>query len=115
MTASTKRVFFALWPDVPARALLAALAREVALESGGRPTAPNLFHLTLAYVGEQPAIRVDSLRRLAGLIGARPFALALDRVGGVERTGIAWLGASTPQQDLAALQGDLVEIGRAHV
>jgi 2'-5' RNA ligase len=103
----SRRFFFALWPDAPAQALLAGLAREVALESGGRPTLPHLIHLTLAFVGEQPAIRVDSLRRLAGVIRARAFVLALDKIGGFERTGIAWLGSSAPQAELAALHDDL--------
>jgi len=105
--AATQRVFFALWPDAPARALLARLAREVALESGGRPALPELIHLTLAFVGEQPAICVDSLRRLAAVIRARSFVLALDRVGGFQRTGIAWLGSSAPQAELLALHDDL--------
>ncbi|HEY2969090.1 MAG TPA: RNA 2',3'-cyclic phosphodiesterase [Casimicrobiaceae bacterium] len=103
----SRRLFFALWPDEPARALIAGLAREVALESGGRPTALNHIHLTLAFVGEQPAIRIDSLRRLAGVVRARAFMLALDEIGGFRRTGIAWLGASAAQPGLAALHDDL--------
>ena len=102
-----QRVFFALWPDSPARAALAGLAREVALESGGRPTAANLIHLTLAFVGDQPAIRVDSLRRLAAGIRTGGFMLALDEIGGFARTGIAWLGASAPQPGLVALRDNL--------
>jgi 2'-5' RNA ligase len=103
----SQRVFFALWPDVAARAALAGVAREVALESGGRPTAPNHIHLTLAFVGEQPAIRLDTLRHLAGGIRAPTFVLALDEVGGFRRTGIAWLGSSGPQPELAALHDEL--------
>ncbi len=109
----SRRFFFALWPDPPARALIARLAREVALESCGRPTLPDLIHLTLAFVGPQPAIRVDSLRRLAGLIRGRGFMLALDRVGVFEKAGVAWLGASTLQEDLTALQRDLADALRS--
>ncbi len=106
---NTRRFFFALWPDPPARTLLGGLAREVALESGGRPTLPDLIHLTLAFVGAQPAIRLDSLRRLAGLVRARSFVLALDKIGGFQRTGIAWLGSTSPQSELLALQRDLTD------
>ncbi|HEX8011764.1 MAG TPA: RNA 2',3'-cyclic phosphodiesterase [Casimicrobiaceae bacterium] len=114
MSASaTQRVFFALWPDPPARASLAALAREVALESGGRPTLPGLIHLTLAFVGDQPAIRLDSLRRLAGIIRATSFVLALDKIGAFRRTGITWLGSSAPQPELLALQRDLADALRS--
>jgi 2'-5' RNA ligase len=107
MTEATQRVFFALWPDTTARAALASLARDVALESGGRPTKPNLIHLTLAFVGDQPTSRVDTLRRLAGGIRARGFVLELDEIGGFRRTGIAWLGASTPPPDLSVLHDAL--------
>src|SRR5215831_1894998 len=92
-----RRFFFALWPDPRARALIARLAREVALESCGRPTPAELVHLTLAFVGPQPAVRVDSLRRLAGLIRGEAFILALDHVGVFKKAGVAWLGASARQ------------------
>lgn len=108
-----RRYFFALWPDPPARASIARLAREVALETCGRPTQPDLIHLTLAFVGPQPEIRVDSLRRLAGLIRGRSFTLELDRVGVFPKTGIAWLGATTVQDDLAWMQRDLADALRS--
>ena len=107
------RYFFALWPDPPARASIGRLAREVALETCGRPTPPDLVHLTLAFVGPQPPIRVDSLRRLAGLVRGRTFDLALDRVGVFDKAGVAWLGASTPQEELTALQRDLADALRS--
>jgi RNA 2',3'-cyclic 3'-phosphodiesterase len=106
----SRRFFFALWPDEVSRIALGGVAREVALESGGRPTPPNLIHLTLAFVGPQPQIRVDSLRRLAGLIRARSFVLALDQVGGFRRAGIAWLGASAPHPELNTLHDDLARV-----
>jgi 2'-5' RNA ligase len=108
-----RRFFFALWPDPPARALIARLAREVALESCGRPTPADLVHLTLAFVGPQPAIRVDSLRRLAGLIRGQAFLLAFDRVGVFQKAGVAWLGASKLQEELALLQSDLADALRS--
>src|SRR5271169_3164256 len=102
-----QRVFFALWPDAPVRAMLCELAREIARESGGRPTAPDLVHLTLAFLGEQPAVGVETLRCVGAGIRARAFTLTLDAVGCFPRAGIAWLGASAPQPDLTALQGSL--------
>ena len=102
-----RRYFFGMWPDEVSRAALASLAREVALESGGRPTAPNLIHLTLAFVGEQPQIRVDSLRRLAGVVRGRSFVLSFDEIGCFPRASIAWLGSSSPPPELATLHDEL--------
>lgn len=112
-TKDNRRFFFAIWPDPAARAQLGRLAREVALETCGRPTAPDLIHLTLAFVGPQPPIRVDSLRRLAGLIRGRAFMLALDRIGVFQKAGVAWLGESAAQEDLALLQRDLADALRS--
>ena len=111
--AKPQRVFFALWPDASLRAPLADLALEVAGESGGRPTAPNLLHLTLAFLGDQPAARVEALCRVGAGIRAPAFALTLDTIGAFQRTGIAWLGASAPQRELGALQGELAVALRA--
>lgn len=111
--AKPQRVFFALWPDAPLRAALADLALEVARESGGRPTARNLLHLTLAFLGDQPAGRVETLRGVGAGIRARAFALTFDTIGGFRRTGIAWLGAAAPQPELEALQGELAAALRA--
>jgi len=86
---------------------LADLAREVVREGGGRPTAPNQIHLTLAFLGDQPAARVETLRSLGGGLRARAFTLALDTLGGFPRTGVAWLGASVIQPHLGALHGEL--------
>jgi 2'-5' RNA ligase len=107
VAGATQRVFFALWPDPQARAQLASLAREVALESQGRATPPDRIHLTLAFIGEQTAIRVQSLCQLGGLIRAGDFVLALNRIGGFARTGVAWLGASAAQAELTALHARL--------
>jgi 2'-5' RNA ligase len=102
-----RRVFFALWPDASLQAVLADLAREMARDHGGRPTASNQIHLTLAFLGEQPEARVATLCRLAGDLRARVFTLTLDVLGGFARGGIAWLGASEPQPGLAALHREL--------
>src|SRR5580704_3294268 len=102
-----QRVFFALWPGAGARARVAELAREVGSESGGRPTAANLLHLTLAFLGDQPDGAVVALRGLAGAIVARRFVLALDAVGAFRHAGIVWLGATAPPPALAALHDAL--------
>jgi 2'-5' RNA ligase len=107
MAAGSSRVFFALWPDDALRAVLAALAREVARETRGRPPAESNVHLTLAFLGEQPAQRVKALLKLASSLGGTRFALTFDEIGCFRRSGVAWLGAGAPQPDLLALQTNL--------
>lgn len=104
---ASRRVFFALWPDAAARSALDVLAREAAELSGGRATAASCLHLTLAFLGAQPAAGVERLCALAGGVRANAFALLLDTLGSFTRTGIVWLGARTLQPQLATLQGEL--------
>ena len=105
--AKPQRLFFALWPDEAASASIASLAREVAHTCDGRATAADKIHLTLAFLGQQPAARFTALRRLADGVGAPAFVLALDEIGCFPRTGITWLGARNVQSGLLALHQQL--------
>ena len=113
MAAAALRVFFAVWPDPSLRTSLAALAADVAREARGRPTARENIHLTLAFLGEQPASRMAALCALAARVDGARFALTLDEIGCFRKAGIAWLGASTPQLELIALQKRLTSELRA--
>ena len=103
----SQRLFFAVWPGASGRAAIASLACEVARAAGGRATAADKIHLTLAFLGEQPADRISALHCLGSGIKAPAFVLTLDEVGCFRRTGITWLGASAPQSGLAALHAEL--------
>jgi 2'-5' RNA ligase len=107
------RLFFALWPDAAARASLAARAKEVAAHHGGRPVPAANLHLTLVFLGEVDAGRVDALRRAAGGASGEAFSIVFDRVGGFRRAGVAWTGCRVPPAQLLALQADLESRMRA--
>ncbi|MEP7206549.1 MAG: RNA 2',3'-cyclic phosphodiesterase [Casimicrobiaceae bacterium] len=106
------RLFYAIWPDPPALHALHALARHMAAEGGGRATAPDNLHLTLAFVG---TVRVAEVERLVAIgetiaraTGA--FPLTLDRLGSFRAPGVVWLGARlTP----APLQAMAIALGAA--
>ena len=105
----TSRVFFALWPDAAVRRALETLARDCVAQTDGRaPDAANL-HLTLAFIGEVSASRVDTLREIGrnAAAAAQPFALTLDRVGAFHKQEIAWVGASRIDAALQALADGL--------
>jgi len=94
VSAPSLRLFFALWPDAATRGTLDALAREVAVETGGRTVAADNLHLTLAFLGERPAAIVPELCASAAAIDGLRFRLSLDDVGCWRKADIAWLAAS---------------------
>jgi 2'-5' RNA ligase len=75
------RLFFALWPDDRVRAALAVLAAELAASCGGRATAPDNLHATLAFLGNVPAARLPEFERMAASLHGRRFELRLDAMG----------------------------------
>jgi len=107
MAKATLRLFFALWPDPETQAAIADLAQFVATQSKGRAVAADNVHLTLAFLGAQPATGLAALRTLAAAICIRPFELALDEIGCFRRAGIAWLGTSIAPPEIVGLHADL--------
>lgn len=103
MAARILRLFFALWPDDAVRVALGALAQDIVAETGGRAVAPENIHLTLAFLGEQPArLAAEIDMRAAAAISA--FQLSFDELGYWRKTGIAWLGVSAAPRELADLE-----------
>jgi 2'-5' RNA ligase len=101
----TLRLFFALWPDQPARAALADRAAAVARDRGGRATSPVALHVTLAFLGAVEA-RLLPLVEEAGAVAAGaspPFMVSFDLPGGPGRSGIAWLACTAPAAGLIGL------------
>jgi 2'-5' RNA ligase len=102
-------MFFALWPDVPARAALADLAAGIARNAGGRAPAEANLHLTLAFAGDVAPDRQDALRAAGSdaAAGIAPFTLVLDRLGAFRDAGIAWIGTGEAPAGLADLAARL--------
>lgn len=108
MDHSTLRLFFALWPEAQTRTLVDRVARDVALETGGRAVATGNLHLTLAFLGERPAELVARLREVAAGLKCAAFTLHLDDVGYWRKTGLAWLGTDASSIELTGLHRELV-------
>ena len=108
--ASSLRLFFALWPDKAARRALAQLALEVARDGHGRAPRESNLHLTLAFLGDVPARRLDALVALGERVSAtsRPFPLALERVGGTSYR-IAWIAPAEIAEPLHGLHSGLAQ------
>jgi 2'-5' RNA ligase len=95
------RLFFALWPPPDTAQALAAWAREVQQHAGGRATAEETIHLTLAFLGEaDPAKAIAAAQR----VRAARFDLPVDTSQYWKHNKIVWVGPRTmppPLQDLA--------------
>jgi RNA 2',3'-cyclic 3'-phosphodiesterase len=104
MNEATQRLFFAVWPDAATSNALATLAQQVAVESGGRPTAPGNVHLTLAFLGDQPRRIARELSAAAARISAPSFDLVLDSVDSWRKNAIAWAGVQSVPPPLMELQ-----------
>ena len=99
------KLFFALWPDQEAREALVRLQQPVR----GRLIPPEKLHLTMAFLGQQPA---DALPVLLGILEAMPVTevrLVVDCYGYFKRPQIAWAGPSEPPAALMELQAGLME------
>lgn len=105
------RLFFALWPDPATRLALTRLQGAL----GGKPTPPEKLHLTLAFLGQQPASALPALHRLLENVPARAMQLQLDTYGHFSGPRIAWAGMrEAPPALLAlheALMGELAALG----
>lgn len=62
---STRRVFFALWPDEAQRQELEHAAAKAVRRSGGRPVPSSSLHVTLAFLGSVATARIPELQGIA--------------------------------------------------
>lgn len=100
------RLFFALWPDPPLRAALAAWQRRW-LPPGVQPTHPLDLHLTLRFLGQVEAARLPELRALGGALALPPCTLRLDRLGHWPGPRVLWVGPSETPGALLDFQAGL--------
>lgn len=105
MTENMRRLFFALWPDEDTRRGI--VDRRERLGRVGRRRVPDHnLHLTLVFLGDQPAERLPDFEAAADGIRAAGCTLELDRFGWFARARVLWLGGEAPEP-LAALQAGL--------
>lgn len=97
------RLFFALWPDDLTRAALV----EVQSSLRGRLVPCHNIHLTLAFLGQQPATILPAAKEILTHLGSPSSILLLDRVGYFPRKHIAWVGTHRAPDELHSLQEEL--------
>lgn len=104
---STKRLFFALWPDMRQRDRMRDFISPVARLVEGRAVDRRNWHITLAYVGDFPEDRIDELHEAKKAVSVEPFRLRLDRLEFWPRPKIAALVAPTIPPELEHLVEEL--------
>jgi 2'-5' RNA ligase len=101
------RLFFALWPGDAARAALERWSAAIQCVAGGRATRGASIHMTLAFLGDTDADRLDALKAASAHVGVRPFDLVLDQPGFWKHNHLVWAGATELPAALATLVNDL--------
>jgi|GEM_PF-2395438 len=100
---STKRLFFALWPDNRQRERLRDVISSVAKVVEGSAVDRRLWHVTLPFIGDFEESRIPELQNLAGRIQVEPFRLGFDRLEYWVRPKVACLVPSTVPVELGSL------------
>ncbi len=109
------RLFFAVIipPEIAARAQEAQQAlRDMAGEEGIRWARPEQFHYTIAFLGEQPAVRAQKAVECAQFVreSQAPFDFTLGGLGAFpsnDRPSALWIGAVAGADALAAMASRL--------
>ncbi|MDD4929752.1 MAG: RNA 2',3'-cyclic phosphodiesterase [Gallionella sp.] len=74
----TVRVFFALWPTKAEQSALDNWQVTLKATSGGRVMRADTLHVTLVFLGDVDAARLEALKLAAAEVRAQRFALDLD-------------------------------------
>ncbi|MEK7738355.1 MAG: RNA 2',3'-cyclic phosphodiesterase [Pseudomonadota bacterium] len=106
-TEQRRRVFFALWPDAAVAEQLDLAGQRAHAVCGGRRMRRETLHLTLAFIGDVPPERVESLQQAAAGVTNPVFTLQFDRLACWRHNRIAWAGCSEPPLPLMTLVGQL--------
>ncbi|MDH3747465.1 MAG: RNA 2',3'-cyclic phosphodiesterase [Gammaproteobacteria bacterium] len=104
---STKRLFFALWPDDRQRDQLRNAISPVAKLVEGRAVYRGNWHVTLAFIGDFEERLIPAMHEAAGAISFEPFRLRFDLAEFWPRPKIAALSAQSVPPELEQLVNSL--------
>jgi RNA 2',3'-cyclic 3'-phosphodiesterase len=103
------RLYYALWPERAVAERMHEHAVVLQAAVGGRITRVDSIHLTLAFLGNVGAFRLEELRAPPAAIAVEPFRVDIDRVGAWHHNGVGWVAPSVTPPPLAELQSRLSE------
>lgn len=112
---TTRRLFFALWPNERQREQLRNAISPVAKLVEGSSVYRGNWHVTLAFIGDFAEHRVETLQEAARAVPFEPFRLRFDRAEFWPRPKVAVLAAQTVPAELerlvAALHSVIADAG----
>ena len=73
-----ERLFFAVWPSDAERAAMVAVAARLELDPRVRRIPAEEYHVTVAFVGEVPAERIDAVSAIGARVARGPCTLRFD-------------------------------------
>ena len=97
MVATSRRLFFAFWPDQSIRDGIVE-RRELLGNPGRRRVPDHNLHMTLLFLGNQPADSMESIQAAADRLRPPSMSLCLDRFGWFRSAKVLWLGGEAPEQ-----------------
>jgi 2'-5' RNA ligase len=86
------RLFFALELDEKIKQEIYAVQKKLACN--GRKVPTEQFHVTLAFLGMQPAEIIPEVSAIASRVPFSACSLVLDQLGQFRRAGVLWIGAT---------------------
>ncbi len=107
---TSKRIFFALWPDNRQRDRLRDVINSVVKTVEGKAVDRRNWHITLAFIGDFPESQIATLQERAAQIEIEPFRLGFDRLDYWARPKVACLIAPTIPAELQVLVTSLNEM-----
>lgn len=108
MTGTTRRLFFALWPNDAVRDALRQWQKRC-LPENARPTHHDDLHMTVHFLGQVESGRMAELEVLGANTVGRTFDLRLHRLGHFARPRVLWAGVKGIPDALLELHEDLGE------
>ena len=111
---SSRRLFFALWPNAAERAAMAAWQPPLRELCGGRVMLPDTLHATLVFLGDVVEHRLEALRLAAQEVSGNGFELNLTRTHYWGHNHIVYAAPEAVPPPLAELVGELEHNLRKH-
>ncbi len=110
---TTKRLFFALWPDETTRQKCCEVMARLGDHGKGKPVAEQNLHVTLVFLGNVNSLQQQAICRAADDLPVLPMTLQFDQLRFWRKPAIGCLTARLTDPAIVTLAGQLTEIAKS--